>query len=137
MIFINVFKIVLGIIFLKSSLTKVKKIYQFYKAIEDYRFIKQKLLIFVVPLLIVIENMLALCLIFPVNPVLFLILGASLQLFYIVLLFFNTGKNFTNNCQCFSLNAPGNVTGKNISVNVLLLISIVLIYGWLINIGIE
>ncbi|MEJ9124221.1 MauE/DoxX family redox-associated membrane protein [Bacillus cereus] len=130
---IIIFKIILGIIFLKSSFNKLKKPYQFYKAIEDYKFIHNKFLLYIVPLLIVIEQVLSLCLILPVNPLAFLILGIILQSFYVFFLLLNIGKNFKNNCQCFSLNAPGMVTTKNISINIALLISIILTYGWLLR----
>ncbi|MGR5903690.1 hypothetical protein ACT7DQ_22315 [Bacillus cereus] len=54
----------------------------------------------------------SLCLILPVNPLAFLILGIILQSFYVFLLLLNIGKNFKNNCQCFSLNALWNGYNK-------------------------
>lgn len=132
---ILIIKFILGIIFLKSSWNKAKKPYLFYKAIEDYRFIQNKFLVFIVPLLIVSEQILSFCLILPVNPILFLLFGIVLQSFYIGLMLINIGGKFQSNCNCFSLNAPGMVTTKNICINILLLISIILTYGWIIRIS--
>ncbi|MGF7071670.1 hypothetical protein JOD89_005808 [Priestia megaterium] len=134
MILINICKILLGIVFLKSSFIKTKKPYQFYKALEDYNFFKKSNLLLVLStFLIVLEQLLCIFLILPSNPIIFLSLGISLQLFYIFLLFLNLGRDFKNNCECFSLNAPAVVTGKNISINIFLLISIFIIYGCLIR----
>ncbi|WP_353895335.1 MauE/DoxX family redox-associated membrane protein [Priestia megaterium] len=134
MILINIFKILLGIIFLKSSVIKTKKPYQFYKAFEDYKFLKNsKLLLIFTTLLIVLEQLLCIFLIIPSKPIIFFSLGVLVQLFYILLLFLNLGRDFKNNCECFSLNAPAVVTGRNISINIFLLISIFIIYGCLIR----
>ncbi|MFE0301166.1 MauE/DoxX family redox-associated membrane protein [Priestia megaterium] len=134
MILINICKILLGVVFLKSSLTKTKKPYQFYKALEDYKFLKNsKLLLILATSLIVLEQLLCIFLILPSKPIIFFGLGVLVQTFYIVLLLLNLGRNFKNNCECFSLNAPAVVTGRNISVNIFLLISIFVIYGCLIR----
>ncbi|MFP7416617.1 MauE/DoxX family redox-associated membrane protein [Priestia filamentosa] len=134
MILITIFKILLGFIFLKSSLVKMKKPYQFYKALEDYNLINNnKILLILTTLLIVTEQTVALCLILPLKPLIFLCLGVTLQLFYIIILFLNLGGKFKNNCECFTLNVPASVTTKSISINVFLLLSIFLIYGWLIR----
>ncbi|WP_367998799.1 MauE/DoxX family redox-associated membrane protein [Priestia megaterium] len=134
MILINICKILLGIVFLKSSFIKTKKPYQFYKALGDYNFLKNsKLLIGLSTCLIVLEQLLCIFLILPSKPIIFFSLGLLVQLFYVTLLFSNIGRNFKNNCECFSLNAPAVVTGKNISINIFLLISIFIIYGFLIR----
>lgn len=134
MILINICKILLGIVFLKSSFIKTKKPYQFYKALHDYNFLKSsKLLIGLATCLIVLEQLLCIFLILPSKPIIFFSLGLLVQLFYVTLLFLNIGRNFKDNCECFSLNAPAVVTGKNISINIFLLISIFIIYGFLIR----
>lgn len=134
MILINICKILLGIVFLKSSFIKTKKPYQFYKALDDYNFLKNsKLLIVLSTCLIVLEQLLCITLILPANPIIFLSLGVLVQVFYVTLLFLNIGRDFKNNCECFSLNTPAVVTGKNISINIFLLISILIMYGFLIR----
>ncbi|ANC18179.1 MULTISPECIES: MauE/DoxX family redox-associated membrane protein [Bacillus] len=130
LIMIKMSYVILGLIFLKSVRTKVKKPFAYYMAMKDYQIVKkEKSLNVITSLLIALELFLALLLITTIYSNIVLIIGLIIQVFYILLIVININKEFINNCGCFSLNMPKKVTTKNLAVNIILLLSIVLIYG--------
>ncbi|MFP3793743.1 MauE/DoxX family redox-associated membrane protein [Bacillus subtilis] len=126
---IKVFYVIIGVIFLKSSLSKIKRPMNFYYAIMDYKIItKKRIADLVVPFLVSLEFLLA-CLLITAASVSSLIIGISIQLFYVFLILSNINKEFKNNCGCFGFNTPRVPTLKHFSMNIFLLISIIILYG--------
>ncbi|WDF50309.1 hypothetical protein PQ460_20350 [Paenibacillus sp. KACC 21273] len=120
----------LGCFFLKNSITKFKKKYLFFEAINDYKIIKYEyLVIILVPLLITIELFVSLNFIAGFSLSYIVLLAALLQLFYIFLNIKSLNKIFSNNCGCFSLQIPRKVTAKNVLNNIIILFIIILLYG--------
>lgn len=134
MIIANIVKVLIGVIYLKSSLIKIKKPFQFYKAINGFKMkIHKGILIHLVVILITSEFVLAFCLILPLKSIMFFCLGIGLQIFYLIILYLNLGKHIKDNCDCFSLNAPSTVNIKNIIINLSLLLLIIFLYSWFIR----
>ncbi|MGM1034808.1 MAG: MauE/DoxX family redox-associated membrane protein [Bacillota bacterium] len=130
LILLKITYFILGIIFLKNSLFKVKKPLQYLIAMKEYQLInKFRFLYLLIPLLIALEFVLSLILISTIFPVLSLVIGGILQIFYIILIIFNINRKFEKNCGCFGFNVPNNVTTKSLSINAALFLSIVIIYG--------
>lgn len=122
--------IFLGIIYLKSSFTKIKKPYLYYMAIKNYNLIRSEtLLIIITPLLIVLELSLALLLISTVFQKSALIIGILFQSFILYLILTNMNKEYKNNCNCFPLNTPKKITTKELIINIILLFLIIVVYG--------
>lgn len=129
-ILIKLAYITIGLIFLKSSINKINKSFLYYIALEDYNIIKnKKILKIIAAVLISLELLLAVALIVTVYPVLSLIIGIFIQTMYITFLIVNINKKFNNNCGCFGLNTPKEITMKNLAINILILVSIVMTYG--------
>ncbi|WP_375163081.1 MauE/DoxX family redox-associated membrane protein [Paenibacillus sp. SC116] len=130
LIIVKIGYVILGIVYLKSSMTKLKKPFMFYIALEEYNVIKnKKLLIVFTPFLIVCELVLSLLLVTTIFPKSMLILGVFIQFFYILIMLINMNKEFSMNCNCFALNVPKKLSTKKLLTNIYLLISIVLLYG--------
>jgi hypothetical protein len=130
LIIIKILYAVLGLIFLKSSLSKVNKPMQFYYAIMSYKIInKENIGYIIIPLLVALESILAILLIFSLFTKLSLILGLSLQIFYLSIIIFNIDKEFEKNCGCFGFTTPKIPTIKHLFLNVVLLLSIVILFG--------
>ncbi|HDR7913831.1 MauE/DoxX family redox-associated membrane protein [Bacillus sp. FSL E2-8895] len=129
-ILIKLAYITIGLIFLKSSINKINKSFLYYIALEDYNIIKNKnILKIIAAVLISLELLLAVALIVTVYPELSLIIGIFIQTMYITFLIVNINKKFNNNCGCFGLNTPKEITMKNLAINILILVSIVMTYG--------
>ncbi|MGY3312017.1 hypothetical protein ACV242_000513 [Peribacillus simplex] len=130
LILLKITYFILGIIFLKNSLFKVQKPLQYLIAMKEYQLInKFRFLYLLIPLLIALEFVLSLILISTIFPVLSLVIGGILQIFYIILIIFNINRKFEKNCGCFGFNVPNKVTTKSLSINTALFLSIVIIYG--------
>ncbi|KOY83251.1 hypothetical protein I6G82_05730 [Lysinibacillus macroides] len=111
----KVVSIPLGLLFLKSSISKLRKPYQLYLAFESYNFFKeQKILRIVVSFFLSLEVILSLGLLYPVNLKIILSLGIFLQSIYLLIMIMNINKSFSNNCGCFPLNVPKEVSLKNL-----------------------
>ncbi|AUB63521.1 MULTISPECIES: MauE/DoxX family redox-associated membrane protein [Bacillus cereus group] len=129
-ILIKLAYITIGLIFLKSSMNKINKSFLYYIALEDYEIIKNKrMLKIIAAFLISLELLLAIVLIVTVYPDLSLAIGIFIQTLYIIFLIININKKFNNNCGCFGLNTPKEITIKNLAINILILVAIVMTYG--------
>jgi len=121
---------ILGVVFLKSALSKLKKPYQFFLALKDYQFFgHRKIASFLMPFLISLEFILAISLIVSINSLIIFALGMIIQTVYLSLLFFNLNKVSVDNCGCFMLNIPKKVSINNIFINFMILFLFVLFYG--------
>ena len=126
---IKVLYVIIGFVILKSSLAKMKKPMDFYYAMMDYKLINNSTFSeLVVPLLIAGEFLLA-CLLISAFSGPALIIGTIIQLFYIFLILLNINKESDNNCGCFGFHTPKVPTLKHFSVNVILLFSIICLFG--------
>ena len=123
--------LILGLVFLKSVLAKLKKPYQFFLALKDYQFFARgkRLNFLMMPFLISLEFILAISLIVSINSLLILILGMVVQTLYLLLLFINLNKNSVDNCGCFMLNIPKKVSINNVFTNLMILFLFILFYG--------
>lgn len=129
MIFLS---IILGIIYLKSGITKSKKIYQFYIAIGEYNLVTDKYLIHLTTILVSLEITISIGYFLFLNNLIFFSISLILQLFYILILFKNKTKNFEKNCNCFPLNVPKEISLNTIISNIFLFLLIIINYSVLI-----
>lgn len=129
-IFIKVTCILLGILFLKSSISKLKKPYQFYLALESYSlFRRKKALKIILPFFLSLEIILSIGLLYPFDLQMILIAGMFLQFVYLLIMVMDINKNFSDNCGCFALNVPKEVSIKNVLTNLLILFIFVVLFG--------
>lgn len=131
------FNILIGIIYLKSGVTKSRKIYQFNIAMKDYKLFDDKYLKIFIPFIIALEICIAIGYLTLNNHISLFVISLLFQLFYILILFKNNNKEFKNNCNCFSLNAPQKVKTRNIATNVFLFVLIIITFRFALQIPIN
>lgn len=131
--------IVIAALYYKSSTQKMRTPYTFSYIMSEYQlgtyhmplFISTKL----APLLIVVELLTAVWIILPWTRLYGFILGASLQLVFVLLMFSNMGRSFPYGCGCFKMNAPSVITARHAWGNLVLCIVQLVVVICLVVIG--
>jgi len=121
-------KVVLAIYYCKSAVRKTSQIYQYYNTIVEYGILSRYATHFSV-LLITLEYMTAIALIFSYYEELYLITGGLLQLIYLMIQILSSGKSLSISCNCFDHALPQTITLRSIMVHLILLFSLVVLYG--------
>ncbi|WP_029518781.1 MauE/DoxX family redox-associated membrane protein [Paenibacillus polymyxa] len=129
-IMIKIVFFLIGLFYLKISISKVKKVYFFYRALNEYKFIQnEKILSLITPFLIVLELFVSLYFIFGIYSLREILLCVSLQFLYIFLNL-RSLKNFNyDNCGCFPLQVPKKGSLKIIFFNISFLFFIIILFG--------
>ncbi|WP_396426759.1 MauE/DoxX family redox-associated membrane protein [Lederbergia sp. NSJ-179] len=135
---INVFIIILilcmyiCLIFLKSSLVKLKNPYGFMVVIEQYNIFPKFMLRTITPIIIVFELCIGLWIVVPFLRPFGAIIGIIMQTLFLILLIKNFGRTLERGCGCFEINTPKKITMKHILFNTKLVVILltILIYEW-------
>ncbi|MEW9702287.1 MauE/DoxX family redox-associated membrane protein [Paenibacillus sp. SI8] len=124
--------VVLGLIYLKSSIKKIKQPYLFFVNFSNFKVFNKKISFFATPTIIVLELALSLLLLTTMFQNITLIMGILIQIFYFIVIISNFNKVIDANCNCFSLNLPRHVTVRNLLKNLsLLLIQLMIFVVWI------
>lgn len=116
------------IVFLKSSVSKIRNPYAFVVLLQEYNFFKNKnLLIIMSSILIVVEFICGFWLLIPNTQVVGVLVGLFLQITYLIMMIRNYGQTFEASCGCFEFNTPQKITLKNIIVNIVIMFLLILI----------
>ncbi|WP_409344800.1 MauE/DoxX family redox-associated membrane protein [Paenibacillus sp. MBLB4367] len=116
------------LIYYKSGVLKLRNPYAFVQIVNDYKILKWNKVIFVAPLLSVIEVLVAFWIIVPQTRLFGVFFGSILQIIFIGVLYKNLGRKFVRGCGCFELNVPKEIKVKNLLLNFSLLILLGIIF---------
>ncbi|WP_371742828.1 MauE/DoxX family redox-associated membrane protein [Exiguobacterium sp. s57] len=119
--------ILIGLYFLKNSVGKTRKIFDFYIALEEYSIVSETKIL--VSFLVSLEVMLALSLISNLNLLFSIVVCTLLHGTYIWMLFVNLGKSHQKNCGCFGSNVPPKPSLVHFAYNLSMCILVILLYA--------
>ncbi|MBA2871882.1 hypothetical protein HNQ85_002172 [Anoxybacillus calidus] len=109
----------LGVIYLQSSLTKLRSIYAFKNIVQSYELLNNEYIEKAVALILpVLEIYIALSLILFKNLLLVSVMGGLLQIIFIVIMIIKYGKKLPYGCGCFGIQVPSKIDLKHIYLNI-------------------
>jgi hypothetical protein len=105
-------------LYYKSGVQKMRNPYAFVQVIDQYQVLSLKRTRLIAPLITVLELVAAVWVLLPWTRMFGAVLGAGLQLVFLVLMIKNLGRTFPYGCGCFELNAPKTITDKHVLFNI-------------------
>lgn len=111
---------IIGFIFIKSSIGKIKNPFAFRKVLSGYHLLFLKK-IFIFPIIIIgpLELLIGLTLLFQIDDIYNYMAYAAvfLQVIFLVIMILNFNRTLPFGCGCFGLHAPEKITKKKIFIN--------------------
>ncbi|MDM5230073.1 MauE/DoxX family redox-associated membrane protein [Lysinibacillus pakistanensis] len=122
--FIFIIGAIIGLIFIKSSIGKIKNPFAFRKVLSGYNlfFLKK---IFIVPVILIgpLELLIGLTLLLRIDDIYnyMVYFAIFLQIIFLLMMLFNYNRTLPFGCGCFGLHAPEKITKKKIIINLTML----------------
>ena len=123
--------VLIGLMYVKSSGQKLRNPHALSLVIEGYNVFPRRTIHALTPLVSVLEVIAAIWLLLPWVRPYGALLGAGLQVVFLVLMIKNLGRTMPHGCGCFQLNQPKKVTGKHVLLNLGLLAALALVFALL------
>lgn len=105
------------VLYLKSSLQKLRNPYALNLVVQGYDVVSPRAAGYLAPLLAVIELLVAVWLILPWTRLAGAVGGALLQLIFIAMMLKTLGRTLEHGCGCFELNQPKTITMRHVYFN--------------------